>query len=105
MGIVPPFVRRDDHRKGLLRLFSLVARVLTLLEYQVRRGLAQSGQALAGLYEGNPKRQTQRPTAERLLWAFKGVHLAIGRWGGTRAFLCIAPLAGAETNPSLVELP
>jgi len=42
MGITPLYVRRDDHRKGLLRLFSLVARALTLLEYQVRRGLAQS---------------------------------------------------------------
>ncbi len=81
MGMTPLYVRRDDHRKGLLRLFSLVARALTALAYQVRRGLAQSGRALAGLYEGTPKRQTQRPTAERLLRAFKGLHLVIGRWG------------------------
>ena len=105
MGMTPLYVRRDDHRKGLLRLFSLVARALTALAYQVRRGLAQSGRALAGLYEGAPKRQTQRPTTERLLRAFKGLHLVIGRWGGTGALACIPPLRGAETNPSPVGLP
>ena len=95
MGIAPLYVRRDDHRTGLLRLFSLLARVLTLLEYPVRRALAQSGQAVAGLYEGNPKRQTQRPTAERLLRAFKGVHLAIGRWG-EQVLSYVSPLSEVQ---------
>ncbi len=95
IGITPLYVRRDDHRKGLLRLFSLVARALTLLEYQVRQGLAQSGQALAGLYEGNPKRRTQQPTAERLLRAFKGIHLAIGRWGG-HVLSYVSPLSEVQ---------
>ena len=33
--------------------------------------------ALSGLYAGNPKRHTARPTAERLLKAFDGIHLNI----------------------------
>ncbi len=101
IGIAPLYVRRDDHRTGLLRLFSLLARVLTLLEYQVRRALAQSGQALAGLYEGNPKRQTQRPTAERLLRAFKGMHLAIGRWG-EQVLSHVSPLS--EVQKQILKL-
>jgi hypothetical protein len=51
--------------------------VLTLLEYVVRRQLAAEGETLSGLYAGNPKRQTARPTAERLLEAFQEVTLTV----------------------------
>lgn len=37
--------------------------------------------AFAGLYDGNPKRTTKRPTAERLLRAFCGVTLYFHRDG------------------------
>lgn len=60
---------------GLLRLLSVGLRVLCLLEYQVRSQLANPQQALAGLYAGNPRRATRRPTSEALLKAFKGLHL------------------------------
>jgi len=50
-------------------------RLLCLLEYQVRHQLAEQRQTLAGLYAGNPKRATPRPTSEALLKAFKGLHL------------------------------
>jgi hypothetical protein len=46
-----------------------------MLEYQVRGQLAEQQQALAGLYAGNPKHATRRPTSEALLKAFKGLHL------------------------------
>ena len=81
IGVTPMYLHRDVHRVGLLRLFSLALRVLTLLEHTVRETLAQQGKALYGLYEGNPKRGTARPTAERLLRAFRGVYLAVGRLG------------------------
>ena len=45
--------------------------MLTLLEYVVRCELAAQGETLAGLYAGNAKRETVRPTAERLLEAFQ----------------------------------
>jgi len=73
---VSPLHLTSEHRvKGLLRLLSLGLRVLCLLEYQVRQQLAEQQQALAGLYAGNPKRTTRRPTSEALLKAFKGLHL------------------------------
>jgi hypothetical protein len=39
--------------------------------------LAAEGAKLAGLYAGNPKRDTDRPTAERLLEAFQDITLTI----------------------------
>lgn len=70
IGIEPLFVRRDEQIKGLVRLLSLCVRLLTLIEIVVRRNLTQCGEKLSGLYEGNPKRQTEKPTATRLLKAF-----------------------------------
>jgi len=70
VGIQPIYVRRDDQIKGLVRLLSLCVRLLTLIEIVVRKNLAVRKEKLSGLYEGNPKRQTDRPTATRLLKAF-----------------------------------
>lgn len=67
------YVQRDEHATGLIRLLSMGLRVLTLLEFVVRRQLAGHGGTRAGLYAGNAKRETPRPTAERLLEAFQEV--------------------------------
>src|SRR5438876_2818174 len=71
------YVQRDDHATGLMRLLSIALRVLTLVECVGRRQLATAGAKLAGLYAGNPKRETDRPTAERLLEAFQDSTLTI----------------------------
>ena len=71
------YVQRDDHATGLIRLLSIALRVLTLMEFVVRRQLAADGATLAGLYAGNVKRETARPTAERLLEAFHEVTLTV----------------------------
>jgi hypothetical protein len=44
-------------------------RVLTLFEVLVRRGQDQNGEELQGLYPGQEKRTTDRPTARRVLEA------------------------------------
>jgi transposase len=77
LSLRPMYVQRDDYATGLIRLLSIALRVLTLLEYVVRRQLAAEGETLSGLYAGNPKRQTARPTAERLLEAFQEVTLTV----------------------------
>lgn len=77
LSLTPMYVQRDDHATGLIRLLSIALRVLTLLEFVVRRGLATEGTTLTGLYAGNAKRATARPTAERLLEAFQEVTLTI----------------------------
>lgn len=77
LSLTPMYVERDDHATGLIRLLSIALRVLTLLECVGRRQLATAGAHLAGLYAGNPKRATDRPTAERLLEAFQDITLTI----------------------------
>ncbi len=77
LSLTPMYVQRDDHATGLIRLLSIALRVLTLVEFAVRRQLAAEAATLAGLYAGNAKRETARPTAERLLEAFQEVTLTV----------------------------
>lgn len=77
LSLTPMYLQRDDHATGLIRLLSIGLRALTLMEFVVRRRLAAEGAELAGLYAGNPKRTTARPTAERLLEAFQEITLTV----------------------------
>jgi transposase len=77
LSLSPMYVQSDQRATGLVRLLSIGLRVLTLLEFQVRQRLADQQEHLAGLYAGNPKRTTHRPTAEALLGAFQGIHLSL----------------------------
>ena len=85
LSLTPMYLEREDHVTGLIRLLSVGLRVLTLLEFVVRRRLAADGGVLAGVYTGNPTRATAQPTAERLLATFQEVTLTIIHAGrGTR---------------------
>ncbi len=77
LSLSPMYVQSDQRATGLVRLLSIGLRVLTLLEFRVRQRLSDQQDHLAGLYAGNPKRTTPRPTAEALLGAFQGIHLSI----------------------------
>ena len=68
------YVRNDDQIKGQARLLSLCVRLLTLIEIVTRRHLKAHRQTLTGLYLDNANRRTAKPTAKRLLRAFRGIH-------------------------------
>ena len=79
LGIRPLFVHRDDQVRGLTHLLTLALRVLTLFEVLVRRGQDQSGEELQGLYPGQEKRTTDRPTAKRVLEAIARMGVTLTR--------------------------
>lgn len=92
LGIRPLYVQREDHPRGMVRLLSLGLRVLTLVEHVVREALQTIAEALSGLYAGNPKRQTARPTTEPLLKAFRGTTLTVVHLPG-QAIRHVTPLS------------
>jgi transposase len=77
LGIRPFYVREEDQIIGLTRLLTIALRLLTLFELRVRAGLAEAKEELAGLYEGQPKRKTDRPTGTRLLKAIARLKISI----------------------------
>lgn len=91
LSLAPLWVHRDDHALGLTRLLTLAARVLAVVEYQVRRTLTRDHRELTGLYPGQPTRATAHPTTERLLQAFKTVSLTLLQQG-TQFFYLFTPL-------------
>ena len=88
LSLTPLFLQSDRRVVGLIRLLSLALRVLTLVEFTVRRALAQAGEPMAGLYPWQANRTTATPTAELILRAFRGVSLTVIEVAGrVRAFL------------------
>jgi transposase len=77
LAMLPLYVQRDDHAKGLIHLLTIGLRTLSITEFVTRRSLAQTNQTLSGLYDGNPQRSTARPSAELLLQAFDDITLSI----------------------------
>lgn len=75
LSLDPLFVQRDDQVAGLINLLSIAVRMLTLIEFVVRRQLKQNQEQLTGLIANNPKKGIDNPTTERLLKAFDKVTL------------------------------
>ena len=82
LSLTPMYLTTPQHLTGLVRGLLIGLRVLGLLEYKVRQALAETGEKLAGLTKGLPKKATARPTAEALLQAFEGQSLfrVNGQW-------------------------
>ena len=75
LSLDPLFVKNDDQVVGLTNLLSLAVRMLTLIEFVVRRNLKQNNEKLTGLIENNPKKGIDNPTTERLLKTFDEITL------------------------------
>jgi len=86
---LPIYFHNQDRIAGLMFLLTIALRVFTLIEFVVRQALQNTSQSLAGLYDGNPKRATARPSSEQLLKAF--CHLTLYWLPDSRLF--ITPLS------------
>jgi transposase len=78
LGLSPLYLLTDQRRIGLINLLTIALRVLTLIEFRVRRALAAEGTTLTGVYAGQKGRQTMRPSTELLLEAFQGIDAVVG---------------------------
>jgi transposase len=83
LGLSPMFLQTESRMVGLIHLLTIALRVLTLVEFRVRRALKAEGKTLTGVYAGQKGRQTARPSTELLLEAFEGIDAAIGTIKGS----------------------
>lgn len=84
LSLDPLFIKRDDQVVGLTNLLSIAVRLLTLVEFVVRRNLKQNQAQLVGLLPQNPQKGLDNPTTERLRQAFRNVTLTIVNLPGQR---------------------
>jgi transposase len=97
LSLSPMYLQSDTRATALIRLLSLGLRILTLIEHKARQSLADLNENLAGLYAGNPKRTTDRPTAEAMLQAFKGIYLSVVTLG-EQVLFHVSPLSEIQTK-------
>lgn len=97
LSLDPLFVKKDDQVVGLTNLLSLAVRMLTLIEFVVRRNLKQNKEKLTGLIENNPKKGFDNPTTERLLKAFDEITLTTVHLPN-RIITHITPLTTLQTR-------
>lgn len=91
-----PFYLHYEHRiVGLILLLTIALRALVLTQFVARENLKERGQKLSGLYAGQPGRQTDRPTTEMMLRAFRGVTLSCFTIEG-EIHWCLTPLSDTQ---------
>ena len=101
LALTPMYLQDDQRATGLTRLLSIGLRVVTVIEHVARNKLQQTGEKLSGLYAGNPKRATERPTTAALLRAFEGIVLSFVQRDG-RSYRHITPLS--ELQRKILDL-
>ncbi len=97
--IAPLFVKLNDQIEGLTYLLTLGVRVLTVMEFVLRRSLQNDHAKLPGLHPENKTKMTDTPTAERILKAFANVSLTIiQNAAGEDILRRLTPLSGLQKD-------
>jgi transposase len=95
----PLFVKLNEQIEGLTYLLTLGVRVLTVMEFVLRRSLEQAQASLPGLPPENKHMVTDKPTAERILKAFADVSLTIIKSAAGEDILRrLTPLSGLQED-------
>ncbi len=95
--IAPMFVKLNDQIEGLTHLLTLGVRVLTVMEFVLRRSLQKDQAKLPGLHPENKQKRTDKPTVERILKAFSNVSLTIVKnAAGEEIMRRLTPLSGLQ---------
>jgi transposase len=101
LGLTPVYLQDEERIQGLVSLLSLALRVLTLVEWVVRERLCQDRAKLQGIYDGQPGRKTDRPSAELLLRGLRTISISVVEVNG-RIHALLSPLT--EVQKRLLEL-
>jgi transposase len=101
LGLTPVYLQDEERIQGLVYLLSLALRVLTLVGWVVRERLGQDRAKLQGIYDGQPGRKTDRPSAELLLRALRTISISVVEVDG-RIHALLSPLT--EVQKRLLEL-
>ncbi len=103
---LPLYLRIPERIKGLMLLLTIALQALTLIEFVVRRELAEKNEALQGLVPGLPKMKLPRPTAERLLAIFDNLHLIVEENESIASGRVLEPLTPLQNRIlSLLKIP
>ena len=97
--IAPLFVKLNAQIEGLTYLLTLGVRVLTVMEFVLRRSLQNDQARRPSLHPENKQKRTDTPTAERILTAFSDISLTIIKnTAGEDILRRLTPLSGLQED-------
>lgn len=78
-ALLPIYLQKDDRILGLVNLLTLLLQIVSIAEYRIALSLKeeelQEQQKIAGLYAGQPKLKTAKPSISKILWALSPIML------------------------------
>jgi transposase len=95
LGLTPLYLQDEGRIQGLVYLLSVALRVLSLVEWTVRERLRKGKTKLRDIYDGQPGRQTARPSAELLLKAMRAISVSVIEVNG-QIHVLLSPLAPVQ---------
>jgi transposase len=105
LGLTPLYLQDEGRIQGLVYLLSVALRMLSLVEWEARERLRKEKTKLQGVYDGQPGRQTARPSAELLLRVLRGISISVVEVNG-QVHVLLSPLTQVQRRLlSLWDLP
>ena len=95
LGLTPLYLQDEGRIQGLVYLLSVALRVLSLVEWTVRERLHKEKTKLRDIYDGQPGRQTARPSAELLLKAMRAISVSVVEVNG-KIHVLLSPLTRVQ---------
>jgi transposase len=95
LGLTPLYLQDEGRIQGLVYLLSVALRVLSLVEWVARERLRKEKTKLRGVYDGQPGRQTARPSAELLLRVMRAISISVVEVNG-QVHVLLSPLTEVQ---------
>jgi len=102
-ALLPVFLKKDNRISALINVLILVLKVISLIEYDIAKGLKAANKELAGLYAGNPTISTANPTIGKIVEAFNDFSVTLVNVKTTGSQLVLMPQLSI-TQQSIIEL-
>ena len=90
--LMPVFLQKESRVRGLINFMMIGLKAICGMEITVANKLKKENKILTGIYAGNPKRGTEKPTAKMMLSRFTGISISVFMEKGKVKFIGLTPL-------------
>lgn len=94
--LIPIFLQKDNRIRSLINLMMVGLKIICIMEVKVAQTLKQTGEKLSGLFSGNPKRSTEKPTAKSMLTRFREISFSLFILNNVPQSIAMTPLDNTQ---------
>jgi transposase len=76
LSLTPIHLQKDERIDGLVKLLTIPLRILVVIDKTLQDSIARRGENLSGLFRYNPKKELDKPKAERIIEYYKGIYVS-----------------------------